>query len=116
MEEACPSIARPIVFNKRNNRGKGKIIAIDELCSEPTPHPTLVVPIGSDGSVGHCVAVVDDILFDSTQTTAMKLTKKSFDWIVNCEGGCIGLGTVIRFNSKYVRKVKSFKRKLVTHW
>ena len=40
-----------------------------------------MIPQGKDGSINHAVAVVEDLIFDSTQSHAMKLKKESFDWI-----------------------------------
>ena len=46
-----------------------------------TIYPTLVIPSGNDGSTGHAVCVVDDLIFDSTQENALKLCRESLDWI-----------------------------------
>jgi hypothetical protein len=64
--------------------------------SRKTPYLTLVHPKGRDGSVDHAVCVVDDIIFDSTLTHAMKLCEESFHAV--CGGkGMAELGRVIRF-------------------
>ena len=46
----------------------------------------MVIPRGKDCSVSHTICVVDDLIFDSTLPRAMKLKKKSLDWVCG-EGG-----------------------------
>ena len=72
----------------------------------------MVVPQGKDDSVGHAVCVVDDLIFDSTQKYALKLTKESLDWICGA-GGCVGF-FALRFETK-VGKGPPFKRKMILH-
>jgi len=70
-------------FGKLLKKGKNKKtkLFIETICTQLTPFPTVVIPLGKDGSISHAVCVVDDLIFDSTQRSALKLTHKSFHWI-----------------------------------
>jgi hypothetical protein len=66
-----------------NRKRKGKTVqpmTLDTILLG-FPNPVVVIPIGSDGSVSHAVTIVDNLVFDSTQTHALKLCKDTFDWI-----------------------------------
>jgi hypothetical protein len=39
-----------------------------------------VIPLGGDGGIGHAITIVGDLIFDSTQTHALKLGKNTLDW------------------------------------
>ena len=41
----------------------------------------VVVLRGMDNSISHAVTVIDDLVFDSTQEYALKLTMESLDFI-----------------------------------
>jgi hypothetical protein len=77
-------------------------------------YPTVIVLVGNDGSVNHAVTVVDDLIFDSTQAFAMKLTKESFDWICG-RLGMKEIGRTYRFNRSHGTKEK-LQRNLKRHW
>ena len=72
---------------------------IEDLLTNLTIFPTMVIPMGGDKSVGHAVCVVDDLIFDSTQKFALKLCKDSLDWICG-EDGCKEIYSAIRFHQK----------------
>jgi hypothetical protein len=40
----------------------------------------VVVPLGGDGGICHAITIVGDLIFDSTQSHALKLGKDSLDW------------------------------------
>ena len=81
-----------------------------ELIDNETIYPTLVIPIGADGSINHAFCVVDDLIFDSTQTHALKLTMKSIEWICGEMGVADSPYAVYRFcNSN--QKGKVYRRK-----
>jgi hypothetical protein len=48
--------------------------------------PTLCVLKGSDGSINHAVAIVEEYIFDSNNLYAMPLTTASLDWCCSGEG------------------------------
>ena len=68
---------------------------MEELISIQTPYPTLVLPLGRDGSISHAITIVDDILIDSTQKQALKKCAEAFDWAVGST--CDGIYLAIRF-------------------
>ena len=43
--------------------------------------------LGFDLSVNHVVFVVDDLIIDSSQPTALCLSKEAFDWICGEDSG-----------------------------
>ena len=42
-------------------------MTVEQLVNNKTIYPTLVVPTGNDGSTGHAISIMDDLIFDSTQ-------------------------------------------------
>jgi hypothetical protein len=56
-------------------------ISLGELVQNKTIFPTMVIPRANDGSAGHAVVVVDDIIFDATLSHAMESCRESFEWI-----------------------------------
>ena len=95
-------------FQKRRNRK----ITLQEVLDVVTPFPTIVIPCGNDDSVNHAVCVVDDLIFDSTQPYALKLTRQSFDWICG-DGGCGSVYLVLRFMRGFC--TKTLRRDIVLH-
>jgi hypothetical protein len=77
----APDIRGVIAFNQHSKRRKMNRISLDELVQNKTISPTMVIPRANDGSASHAVVVVDDIIFDATQSHAMKLSRDSFEWI-----------------------------------
>ena len=67
-------------------------------------YPLIVILVGNDGSMNHAVTVVDDLIFDSTQTYALKKTKESLDWICGAKGF-----RVMHHAYHFCRKYKSSK-------
>jgi hypothetical protein len=59
--------------------------------------PMLVVLLGLDGGNQHAVAIVEDLLFDSSLPNALKLTKCALDWSCSCEGGYVRVKMAIKF-------------------
>ena len=56
--------------------------------------------LGFDLSVNHVVFVVDDLIIDSTQPTALCLSKEAFDWICG-EDSCGSMYLVMRFKRAF---------------
>jgi hypothetical protein len=54
-------------------------LSLDELVQNKTQFLTVVIPCAHEGSASHAVVVVNDIIFDATQSHAMKLCKESSD-------------------------------------
>ena len=50
----------------RKPRKKVIKLTIKELLENKTIYPTLVIPYGNDGSTGHTICIMDDLIFDST--------------------------------------------------
>ena len=101
-------------FNVRTSK---KVVrrrmSAEELCKERTIYPTLVVLRCKNGATNHSVTVVDDLIFDSTQSHAMKLCQESLDWICSINDGYEAIHAAYRFNGtedppkKLVRKQKT---------
>jgi hypothetical protein len=116
MEEHCPELALLQVFSRKRRKGrKHHSLWVEDLVKDRTVYPTLVIPLGCDGSVGHAVAVVDDLIFDSTQTKAMRLTKGSLDWICG-KTGIQGIMEAIRFHGSKNTKKRYERKCLKTNW
>ena len=83
-------------FGKCVKFGRGRVsksrkeLYVSDLLDEMQDFPVLVIPRGNDGMVSHAVCVVDDLVFDSTQACALKLTRETFDWICG-DDGCGGI-------------------------
>ena len=118
-EKFIPAIGRYQVFNQRSgHNSKINKLTIEDLVNEKTIYPTVVIPIGKDGSVNHAFCVVDDLIFDSTQTHALKLTSKSIDWICGASGSQEEPLAIYRFQQCTNKKKtkKRYKRKLSKNW
>jgi hypothetical protein len=76
-----PEIGGVIAFNQHQKRWKINCLAIDKLIQSKTSFLTLVIPHANDGSASHPVVVVDDIIFNATQSHAMKLCRESLHQI-----------------------------------
>ena len=114
MRKGVPQIGDCFSFNTKNGKKKEVCLSIADLVNNLTIYPTVIVLVGNDGSVNHAVTVVDDLIFDSTQAFAMKLTQESLDWI----SGPLGLkeiGTTYRFNQSHGTKEK-LQHILKRHW
>ena len=90
-------------------------MSIDDLVTQESRFITLVVPRGEDGSVNHAVCVVDDLVFDSTQEVALKLTAETLDWI--CGGsGMKEIKEAYRFNHGHGTKEKYKPKGSTRNW
>ena len=95
---------------EQTQKRKKEDITIPTLVQKYTPYPTIVVPLGNNGSISHAITVVDDLVFDSTQKYALTLSHKYFHWI------CGGLGTsdqvwgTIRFNRPIEKGHQAYNR------
>ena len=115
MVECAPCIGVCQVFNVRNaKKSTIRELSIDDLIEKKTRFPTLVIPFGKDGANNHSFVVVDDLIFDSTQSCALKLCRESLDWICG-EGGIASIDVALRFNRGYRTKEKLPYQER-THW
>ena len=123
MPNLVPVIGRATFYNKKKNRNKRqqkapRRITWDVLFSELVPHPTVIIPVGSDGLPSHAFCVVDDLIFDSTTPFALKLQKESVDWIFDdCE---LDIYQALRFNMKCSPKGttirENYRRGVTLNW
>ena len=60
-------------------------MVVKDLLTDCTPYPTIVIPVGRNGYCGHCICVVDDLIFDAITPYALKLTTESLEWIFGVE-------------------------------
>ena len=97
MKDCAPSICVPTIFNDSHKKRK-RCMSIQDLDTF-NPYPTVVIPMGADGSISHAICVIDDLIFDTTQAYALKCTRKSFGWICHCgPQGFVDVYQVIRFD------------------
>ena len=88
---------------------------MDESFETKTEFPTVVIPLGLNKSCKHAICVVDDLIFDSTQARALKLTKESLDWIVGGKG-IDKINEAYRFSRGNGAKKKKFTHKMKKNW
>ena len=81
------SIGQSKNFNVRTSNHKKNELSLEQLCEDKTLFVTVVVPQMKNGNQNHAFCVVDDLIFDSTQSHAMKLTNKSVEWICKLNDG-----------------------------
>ena len=81
MLSLAPLIGRARKFNIK---GKKKM-SVKELLEDETPYPTLVIPRGKNGYCGHCICVVDNLIFDPITPFALRLNQDSLTWIFGVE-------------------------------
>ena len=118
MSDHMPIIGKSIMFNVHSKKHKKKPMTINQLLSNQTCYPTVCILLGKDGSAGHAITVVDDLIFDSTQSEALKLSEKSLNSICEINGGCETILHALRFHermSTFQEKVK-WAHKLEKHW
>ena len=86
----------------RSHGRKRRPVEWDDLISNLTPYPTLVIPVMPDCSTTHAFCIVDDLIFDSSAQCALKLHMDSIRWILN--GPEQGVHLALRFDTKYSQK------------
>ena len=94
----APMLGQCKVFNQPSGKKK-KIttMSLEQLCLDKTCYPTLVLPCANDEATNHVFCVIDDLIFDSTQTCAMKLCLESINWICG-KDGCDSILVAYHFN------------------
>jgi hypothetical protein len=115
MREFVPCIGAGEVFNiKLGRKNTTRKLTIEDLIENRTRYPTIVIPYGKDGSGNHAFAVIDDLIFDSTQVFALKLCRESLDWICG-PLGMAKIAVAFRFNGNYGTK-KNLKHVETRNW
>jgi hypothetical protein len=84
-------------WRKHELRAKQRTLDEWDILNGRTPFPTLVVLLGGDGGQSHSVTVVNDLVFDSNCTHAMRLSKETLDWCCNCQAGFVRAAYALRF-------------------
>ena len=97
---------------KRKRRRKQRQLTWKALLGMVDPYPKLIVPVSSDGGVGHAFVIVDDLLFDATQHYAMRLSKKSMHRIIS---DIHHIGWACTFDQN-ARQLGSYSREVVRHF
>ncbi|MFN7263284.1 MAG: hypothetical protein ACK5TW_00230 [Cyanobacteriota bacterium] len=120
MRNLVPLIGRPTLYGIRT-KSPSRIkrdLTWEELFTDFTPYPTIVVPILPNGICTHAFCVVDDLIFDSITTHALQLREESVKWIFNDTDTKIYYAQ--RFKTKWSpkgMKVKGrYSRTLQTNW
>ena len=115
MRDVVPCIGDCEVFNQgKDKKNRIKKLSIEELINKKTRFPTVVVPLGKDGSNNHAIVVINDLIFDSTQAFAMKLCRESLDWICG-DMGIDVIDVALRFNRSHGTK-KKLQYADAKHW
>ena len=114
MQKGGKPIGRCEIYNKKNGKNCMIRLSTIDLLNKLTIYPTVLVLVGNDGSVNHAVTVVDDLIFDSTQEFALKLTMESLNWICG-PLGMKDIGKTYRFKRSYGTKEK-LQHTLCRHW
>jgi hypothetical protein len=114
MQEYAPCICVCEVYNVCRKNKKIKKLSIQDLLESKTRFPTVVIPYGKDRSNNHTFVVVDDLIFGSTQTHAMKLGRESLNWIYG-EEGIASINIASRFNQSFGTKER-LQHKEKTNW
>ena len=100
---------------EKRKKQKAKLF-VETICPQLTPYPTVVIPMGKDGSISHAVCVVDDLIFDSTQRSALKLTHKSFHWISGNLGTHDEVYGAMRFERPCEKGLQVFTCTIQNNW
>jgi hypothetical protein len=116
IRECAPQIGGYRAFNNTKKKKKAAHkMDLDDLIRDKTPCLTIVQPMGRDGSQDHIVTVVDDLVFDTRLTVALKLSHAAFQWICG-EQGFWKLGRVYRFFESHNTSKKFPERTMQRNW
>jgi hypothetical protein len=120
MQNTAPCIGTPTIYGIRTktHSRKKRTLEWEDLFTNLTRYPTLVIPVLPDGSTNHAFCVVDDLIFDSTVQYAMKLTWETVTWI--CRGYESKIYCALRFETKFspkgVKTEETYQHQLRYHW
>jgi hypothetical protein len=110
----APEIGGVIAFNQHRKRRKMNHLSLDELVQNKTIFPTTVIRRANDGSASRAVVVVDHLIFDATQSHAMKLCRESFKWLCGKHGDG-GIERALRFE-KPDKTERRYARAMAKNW
>jgi hypothetical protein len=80
-------------------------MTIDDLVQKPRKILTVVIPLGKDRSVNHTIYLIDDLIFDSTQSWALKCKANTLSWICDCgDRGFQDVNLAMQFELPYKTK------------
>ena len=112
-----PEIGQCSIYNQRAGRPKRIVsMTIEQLISNKTIYPKLVIPRGNDNSTNHAFCVIDDLIFDSTQKVALKLRRDVIDWICGEQGAQDTPITVYEFKRSVSKGKKYPKTNMHINW
>jgi hypothetical protein len=114
MKEVLPESGQSMVFNKGHGHRR-KNISVSNLIRCLTPYLTVVHPKGNDSSADHVICVVDNLVFDTRFSHALKLCEDTFKWVCGPKGVC-QLGHVIRFCQPHGVKRTKHERIMSHNW
>jgi len=120
MKNLVPVIGLATQYAKRTNghSRKKRDLTWDELFTNLTPYPTIVIPVVPGQKPNHAFCVVDDLIFDSTTQFSLKLQYDSVLWLCNESDSSIFLA--LRFKTKFSppgkRITQKYTRQVVHHW
>ena len=89
------------IMNKEVTGYQIQILKNFDILKNRSMWPTLCVLKGSDFSINHAITVVENYIFDSNRSCAMKLTKSNLDWCCSDFAGkhkFVAVHTAYRFN------------------
>ena len=120
MRNLVPLIGLPILYctrTKGHTRVKRKM-NWDDLFTEITPYPTIVIARTPNGATTHAFCVVDDLIFDSITPQALRLQMESVSWIFN--GTDVVIHRALRFRTKIspegCKVDGQYRRQVSKHW
>jgi len=95
----APQFALPVIYNRHTKNGKCRLLDVDRVIRDGAARPLIFIPLGRDGSVAHGTCIIDDLLFDSTQKFALKLSYETLHWVCG-QGGYSGVWQAYELHAK----------------
>ena len=114
MLKYAPIISRPTIYNQNRKQTKKPLI-LQEITFVKSAYPTLIIPLSSDSLVNRAICVVDNLIFDSTQSHVMKCQLEVISWI--CDSCRKGISDVYEaFRIKHPVKCSPLTHSTKTNW
>ena len=115
MASYLPSVGQSKSFNVHMSNYRRNELSLEQLCEDKMPFVTVVVPQMKNGNLNHAFCVIDDLIFDSTQSYAMKLIKESTEWICKPNYGFERIKAAYHFQQKFHTK-ENWTPPMKKHW